>query len=490
MRKKFGLKIAAFCFLVWSAWAAYPWRTSAPVAEAAPAPEGATAPAERDVSLSDAERKRVAAELLSNLSAPPYAWFASTDARHKNLDYVRIKPNESVRVPLRAGRLIRLWGTASMPRKLELHLENGAADTRLLGDGEAARGVYEEKTYLWYPQREEALADLAADSTLVATNRGEKPIVWYYQATVRPQSAPNNGVAPAVAALAQSEKTVAVNGTIPESQTLAAFMVTKLRIEGLAPTLENLQSTRLQIVSQTETLVDVPLAPLVGAFGKEPAPFHDAMTAWDGKTLELFWPMPFAGETSMRLIGAPTAATAPGKPSGAPAPTLSATLVALPQDLPYRFRAALGSGQSVRGMPFSLLAVEGAGAFVGVRMAVAHQEKSTRFTFGYLEGNEKISADGTTYEGTGVEDFYNSAWYFPQTPIQRPYGGLTEKTLKPTNSSMYRLMIADAVPFRQKFEFSQEVGYNNTWDDLDYRWIVFWYQKPGASARVANALVG
>ena len=53
---------------------------------------------------------------------------------------------------------------------------------------------------------------------------------------------------------------------------------------------------------------------------------------------------------------------------------------------------------------------------------------------------------------------------------------------------MYRLMIPDAVPFGQKFEFQQEVGYNNTWDNLNYRWIVFWYQKPGGSARVADTL--
>ena len=483
MQKRiFGLKIAAFCSLVWFIWAAFSWKTSAQVVENAPLDGGATAtvaaPLVQDAPLTDAERKRVASELLVNLSAPPYSWFASTDARHKNLDYVRIKPNESVRVPLSAGRLIRLWGTASMPRKLELHLENGG-DTKLLGDGEAAHGVYEEKTYLWYPRREEALADLAPTSTLVATNRGEKQIVWYYQATVR---ASKNSASPIVADLTQGEKTVAVDGIVPESGTLPAFMVTKLRIEGLAPTLENLQTTRLQITNSNETLVDVPLAPLVGAFGKKPAPFHDAMTAWDGKTLELFWPMPFAGETSMRLNRAPNAT--------APAPALTATIVALPENLPYRFRAAIGSGESVRGTPFSLLAVEGTGAFVGVRMAVAHNEKSTRYTFGYLEGNEKLIADGTTYEGTGAEDFYNSAWYFPNTPIQRPYGGLTEKTLKPTNSSMYRLMIGDAVPFQQRFEFQQEVGYNNTWDNLNYRWIVFWYQKPGGRAQVADTLAG
>ena len=486
MRKRFGWKIAVFCSLVCFVCAAFSWRTNAQAVGDVSVGESVTTPlVARDVPLTDAERKRVAGELLANLSAPPYLWFASTDARHKNLDYVRIKPNESVRIPLAAGRLVRLWSTASMPRKLELHLENGEA-TKLLGNGEATYGVYEEKTYLWYPSREEPLGVLAANSVLVATNRGEKQIVWYYQATVRPLSALENNTSPAVTALAQGEKMVAVDGVIPESKTLPAFMVTKLRIEGLRPTLADLQATRLQIANRNETLVDVPLAPLVGAFEKEPAPFHDAMTSWDGKTLELFWPMPFAGETSMRLIGAPTAAT----PPGASAPTLTASFVALPQDLPYRFRAAIGSGQSVRGVPFSLLAVEGAGAFVGVRMAVAHNEKSTRFTFGYLEGNEKLIADGTTYEGTGTEDFYNSAWYFPQTPIQRPYGGLSEKTLKPSNSSMYRLMLADAVPFQQKFEFQQEVGYNNTWDNLNYRWIVFWYQKPGASARVADALAG
>ena len=469
-----------FCSLVCLAWAAFSWRTGAQTVGGAPIVEGARAaqavPAVSDMPLTKAERTRIASELLANLNAPPYGWFASTDARHKNLDYVRIKPNESVRVPLVAGRLVRLWGTASMPRKLELHLENGG-DTKLLGDGAAARGVYEEKTYLWYPRPDEALADLAPTSALVATNRGEKQIVWYYQASVRPLGATKESDLPD---LMQGEKTVAVDGVVPESRTLAAFMVTKLRIEGLAPTLANLQNTRLQIVSRNEMLVDVPLAPLVGAFEKEPLPFHDAMTAWDGQTLELFWPMPFAGETSMRLLKAPNA--------GAPNPTLTASIVTLPRDLPYRFRAAIGSGESVRGTPFSLLAVEGAGAFVGGAHGGRAQRKIDALYLRLSGGQRETQRRWHHLRRHRRRRFLQFRVVFPAHAVSSSLWRIDRKTLKPTNSSMYRLMLADAVPFQKKFEFQQEVGYNNTWDNLNYRWIVFWYQKPSARAQVADTL--
>jgi hypothetical protein len=64
--------------------------------------------------------------LQTLLDAPlqaPYKWFASTDPKHKNQDYLLLKPSETRRIPLAAGNLERLWATATEPTKIDLFLD-------------------------------------------------------------------------------------------------------------------------------------------------------------------------------------------------------------------------------------------------------------------------------------------------------------------------------------------------------------------------------
>jgi hypothetical protein len=123
-----------------------------------------------------------------------------------------------------------------------------------------------------------------------------------------------------------------------------------------------------------------------------------------------------------------------------------------------------------------------------LRLAIAPAPESARRAFAYLEGNETLVADGKVYEGTGTEDFFNSAWYFPDKPFVRAYGGLTEKNALPPRVAMYRLMIGDAVPFKRDFRFDFEVGNGNNADDLEWRWLAFWYQKEDGSFEIKDAL--
>jgi hypothetical protein len=144
----------------------------------------------------------------------------------------------------------------------------------------------------------------------------------------------------------------------------------------------------------------------------------------------------------------------------------------------------------VKKQAMPILSAKGEGAFVGLRMAIMPAPESARRAFAYLEGNETLVADGKVYEGTGTEDFFNSAWYFPDKPFVRAYGGMTEKNALPPRVAMFRLMIGDAVPFKRDFRFDFEVGKGNNADDLEWRWLAFWYQKEGGSFQIKDALGG
>ncbi|HEX8550651.1 MAG TPA: DUF2961 domain-containing protein [Abditibacteriaceae bacterium] len=441
-----------------------------------------------------AEEAQNTAQILAAPSQALPLWFASTDPENKNEDYILLQPGETRRVPLAAGKLLRLWSTASEPEKLRLSIEGiniqpkgtlkvDTAPRWLLRDGKALRGTYENKTYLWYPDNKDAVWSTlgvvkdakgvlmaGASAALRVQNASDKPSKWFYQATIRARSTVE--IDRTLAAKKQTQnvaEVLSIGGKGP-------ILLSELRVSfEKKPDKAQLDALRLRITEKDQTLVDVPLGPLVGAFADNPKPFTDAMTSWDGQTLELRWPMPFSGVARIEVKGEPRA-------------IVEAEFGALPTADSYRFRAAMGSARNVRKQPLDILQVKGAGAFVGVRMAVSPTKESGRRAFAYLEGNETLVADGKAFEGTGTEDFFNSAWYFPDKPFARDFGGMTEKTALPPRVAMYRLMIADAIPFRNSFSFLQEHGNNNNSDDLEYRWVAFWYQKDGGSAQISDAL--
>jgi hypothetical protein len=334
------------------------------------------------------------ADLSSAPKLPPYKWFASTDPKHQNADYILLQPGETKRVPLSSGRLLRLWSTASEPDKITLVLLNGWRNFDLLGNGKTKFGELYKKAFTFYPtQSTPSLARaLGSSAVLMATNHSQKGNKWFYQVTIRDNAKPR-------------DKT---------------------------PSPEN---------------------------GSEKPPKFDAdsldevlrKTAQNG--LEKFH---------------------------------------LPANLksPFKLCSAAGSARSKKGQPIPILKVQGEGAFVGLVLDIRPAPDTTRRTFAFLEGNEILIADGKKYEGTGTEDFFNSAWYFPDKEFSRTYHGVTLKTQDPPRVTAYRWMIPDAVPFKKNFEFQFEHGNGNNSDDLEYRWVAFWYQKPPFDYEIKDELKG
>jgi hypothetical protein len=128
---------------------------------------------------------------------------------------------------------------------------------------------------------------------------------------------------------------------------------------------------------------------------------------------------------------------------------------------------------------YLVLDAEGRGQFVGVTMHV--QALATGW---WGEGDDFFWIDGAeqpTLHGTGLEDYFCSAWNFNllNREFNFPYFGYARKgNAHPDYTgrhSMYRFHIEDPIPFEKSLRFSIEHGHANDRGD-DYSSVAYWYQ--------------
>ena len=424
---------------------------------------------------------------------PAYRWFATTDPKNENEDYLLLKPGERRRITLAAGVLNRFWFTALEPDKIDVSLLlPGKAPYKITRGGQAvnkawasSRALAWEKAFTSYHSQTFSVdgvptqwQTLPQGATLEVLNKsanaeGNK---FFYQASIRPAfTAP-----PLESGIEQnlSQKLELASGT-EETVTLDGIGL----IESVGLLLSQPQDRHALHLSiafdgESKTSVDAPLTGLLGLF-QTGERVTNATCEHSGNKATLNWPMPFQNGVKVTL-----------KNKGATPLSIGVSLVykKLNQTPPYRFHAVYGSARTVENKPLRMLEGKGKGAFCGMNLSITPAPESGRRTFAYLEGNETITADGKTYEGTGTEDFFSSAWYFPDKPFSHPYHGMTSKTKAPPAVSAYRLMIPDALPFKQGLQFDFEHGNGNNSNDLLFRWVAFWYQTPEAKFEVPNTL--
>jgi hypothetical protein len=138
----------------------------------------------------------------------------------------------------------------------------------------------------------------------------------------------------------------------------------------------------------------------------------------------------------------------------------------------------------------------GAGHYVGVVLNTEGARKASRFYF--LEGNTKIFVDGEdeqSLEYTGLEDYYQGAWYYTKTRNRgktefcAPYHGLTVKSLnrwgmagsvllagiKRMKLSQYRFH-PEGVPFQSSIRVTVHHG---EFDEVESNFssVAYWYQE-------------
>lgn len=111
-----------------------------------------------------------------------------------------------------------------------------------------------------------------------------------------------------------------------------------------------------------------------------------------------------------------------------------------------QFVSGLNNGNE----PLRLLQVEGKGKYFGTCLSIQGKRPARLF---YLEAPERIYVDDSADAqiGTGMEDFFNSAWYFREGAFFSRLHGAPIKDAINSMVSMYRFREEDAVDFEKSF---------------------------------------
>ncbi|BCM94303.1 hypothetical protein IAD21_06208 [Abditibacteriota bacterium] len=431
-----------------------------------------------------AHAQELSSELQGLLQAPYQPqplWFASTDPKHQNFDYVLLQPGQTRRIPLAKGNLLRLWSTSLFPDQTTLQLQtNRDRVTPLWANGKALSGTLQNKAYTLFPIFDyEALSKLGDGAALIVTNRAKQPSKWYFQASVRPDKQVELPILPQVTAIDKREFTVSLpkNSEREFGSWANPGLIYELTIAMDSGSAKGIFSQlRLRATWDGQRAVDAPLLALAGQergdeFG------GNSVADYDGYRLLLRWPMPF--KTAKLSLYNPTNQD------------LKLDVMARVQSFAeepskVRFCAIEQSAHTETGKPISILKAKGQGTLAGLALSIEPDKGSPKQTFGYLEGNETITIDGAPYEGTGNEDYFSSAWYFPDKPYIDQYNGLSFKSARPPTISAYRFHVVDPLPFKQNLDFSFEQGRGNNTNDLNWKWTAFWYQVPPLSVPGAS----
>lgn len=142
-----------------------------------------------------------------------------------------------------------------------------------------------------------------------------------------------------------------------------------------------------------------------------------------------------------------------------------------------RYFHARWTQQSSNGLPLPVLSTRGHGYFVGMYLNAVGMEPSWYI----LEGDESFRVDGEappSWHGTGLEDYFNGAWYYSGL-FDLPLHGLLEKAAMRTGQ--YRFHVHDAVRFKKSLDVQFEFGDQNASKGYMSS-VAYWYQDKPAPA--------
>ncbi|MEA2385978.1 MAG: hypothetical protein QOJ22_152 [Thermoleophilaceae bacterium] len=220
------------------------------------------------------------------------------------------------------------------------------------------------------------------------------------------------------------------------------------------PTRAVLRDARVEMTFDGRQTVNAPLGELFGS--GLPARVRSLLTSADTDgVFNAWWPMPFRSRAVVRVRGAGSAtleasvSQAPGLPE------------ALGRGQAGYFHATSRRGRTVRARPWKVMEANGRGLVVGLSATLAGP-RSQR----HLEGDERIVADGVALRGTGTEDFFEGGFYWAFGPRSLPLVGspahlVGRRGCATDCRSMYRWLVADAVPFARSLRFTLEHGDRN-----------------------------
>jgi hypothetical protein len=437
----------------------------------------------------------------------PLRQFATTDNGKGGHDYLEVPAGGKLTVATITGPAVifRIWSTAGDTSKIKLELNIDGQSQVLYAAGKLPESVKPDATRNVDGEAYWSYVPLAVQGQAVftATNLGTaEPLKVFVQVDYRPVKPEQlRLVSPATVQQitqfvgarqesamwglnGQGSQTGEVTRRRPwTAQFPAPSLVRALVFDAGAAPFEQIAATRLTITCDGNRSIDVPFAALFGEyFGL--SDYTSAGTAVAGRLFCLRLPMPVEKSLSVAISQ---------WQRGRPLRSLRAFAYAetLPHPPAYRLCAQYFSAISQAGQPLQLLNATGPGLYVGLNLAVDGLEHKS---FSFLEGNEQMYVDGSpkpTFEGTGTEDYFNSAWYFRGQPVTRAFHGVVFKQEKdPPRVVAYRYQIADCLAFSKSLRIDLQHGSHNSSPDTLYRSVVFWYQKsPGNVAEPVEARV-
>jgi hypothetical protein len=146
------------------------------------------------------------------------------------------------------------------------------------------------------------------------------------------------------------------------------------------------------------------------------------------------------------------------------------------------FLGRLRNDAALRPTDLRLLAVRGAGRYVGVVLDVANGDPQW-----WGEGDHRFTVDGDdgrAHRGTGTEDYFHLAWCSTERFTAAFNGQLRANGPAPTGfATLYRFHVLDAVPFERAFTFDLEAvlwGTTVRVAPLALTGATFFYASPGA----------
>jgi hypothetical protein len=242
-----------------------------------------------------------------------------------------------------------------------------------------------------------------------------------------------------------------------------AGVITQLTVHLPRPNL--LPRARVVMTFDGRRTASAPLGALFGS-NREPATVRSVLAAQSPTgRLVAWWPMPFRQRATIEVRGVAGASVEALVQRDSPLPA------ALARGEAGYLHATWHRGRTVPGRDWNVLDTRGPGLLVGLVQRI-QGPRSRRF----LEGDDRIVADGTLLHGTGTEDFFEGGWSFIHGPFTLPLtGNPVHRVAGNTDvTGAYRWLLGDAVPFQRRLRFSFEHGNRNRVAGV-YSTTALWY---------------
>jgi hypothetical protein len=268
-----------------------------------------------------------------------------------------------------------------------------------------------------------------------------------------------------------------------------AGMITRIHMTTLLPF--NIHALRNLVLrfywdGETHPSVESPFGDFFGAPFGAYQPYASAPMSLTAGAFNCLWLMPYANGARLEVTNEGSRVVDPF--------FYNITYQELPEGppSPLRFHALWQrENPTRRGVPYTILDAEGNGHYVGCHLNMQNREWWLRptlreisfprgFGLGMMEGWEAIYRDEEaepSVRGTGVEDYFNGAWYYlpKHGRFSAPYHGCILRDVLRSRIAVYRFDMSAPVSFSRSLRVEIGHGFYNELS-CDYSSTAYWYQ--------------